>query len=118
MTVTIELEPHVAPAAVEALRSAARQRRAVAERAAGELQAEKAAGKDIRTGAVKVVALLGEADNLEHVAGRIASALEASTPQRPLIDTAALDAAANVTPIRSTFDEGVEGPDPADAEGE
>lgn len=59
---------------VTSLRAAADQRTRVARGAAGQVAEERRAGRDVRTKAVKVTALLAEADTLAKVADELATA--------------------------------------------
>lgn len=61
---------------VDALRRGADARTRAAERIAGEVRIEKAAGKDVRSSAVKVTVLLGEAAELRATAEVLAHAAE------------------------------------------
>lgn len=73
-SVTLELDERTALLAAEALAGEADRRRRAGVRLSGELAAEKAAGADIRTKALSVVDVLGEADALEQAAEELASA--------------------------------------------
>ena len=61
---------------VASLRAAADQRTRVARSAAGRVADEKRAGRDVRSSAVKVTALLAEADQLANVADELAALKE------------------------------------------
>lgn len=86
----IDAEDRIFEIAIEALRGDALRRRRAAETFSGELESDRAAGrqKDIRTGALHVVKLLGEADALEHLAAELAD------PTPPQLALAAGPAAA------------------------
>lgn len=73
-SVTLELDERTALLAAEALAGEADRRRRAGVRLSGELAAEKAAGADIRTKALSVVDVLGEADALEQAAEELTTA--------------------------------------------
>lgn len=79
---------------VGCLRTAADQRARVARKASSEVAAEKRAGKDVRSSAVKVTALLAEADELAKLADELAAAedLPIVTSTRPPVVEAATGA--------------------------
>jgi hypothetical protein len=66
---------------IEAAQSMAETRRRVAQKAAGEIMQDRAAGKDVRSAAVKVTELLGQADTLQSVADQLAAGSLALTPR-------------------------------------
>lgn len=77
---SLELDEHTATLASDALLSAADRLRRAAVTVSGELEAERrATGKDIRTGALRVVETLGEAAALEEAAAALQAAWAAST---------------------------------------
>lgn len=92
---------------VGCLRAASDQRARVARKASSEVAAEKRAGKDVRSSAVKVTALLAEADELAQLADQIANApeLPVITQTRPPIVDAATGAALP-TVVGATGDDG------------
>lgn len=61
---------------VASLRASADQRTRVARRASAEVMADKGSGKDPRSGAVKVTALLNEANTLTDLADELAAATD------------------------------------------
>lgn len=80
---------------VEVLQASADTRRRAATRAAVELEAERAASKDVRAGALRVTRLLAQAGRLEEVARE----LEAGRLRLVAIDPALAGAATPVTPL-------------------
>lgn len=77
------------------LRGAAEKYRTVAVQLSGELEAERAGGGDVRTGALTVVKTLANADALERMATAIEEAWEAPGPGGyELVDMDALAALA------------------------
>lgn len=75
MTYTLHLAtPETRDLVVEALRSAASQRTRVAQRAAVEVAADKAARQDVRTRSVRLVELLAAAGQLEALADELETA--------------------------------------------
>lgn len=89
---------------VGALRAAADQRTRVARQAAGAVAATKAAGRDVRSSAVKVVALLAEADVLDNLAGELEQldevAIVSATEDVPIPD-------ATIEPADDEADDGL-----------
>lgn len=68
--------PEARDLVVAALRAAGEQRTRVARTASGQVATDKRAGKDVRPAAVRVVALLSEADTLESLAAELEAAEE------------------------------------------
>lgn len=77
---------------VGALRAASDQRARVARKASSEVAADKRAGKDVRSSAVKVTTLLAEADELAQLADQIATAeqlpIVTTQTRAPIVDAA------------------------------
>lgn len=65
--------PETRDLVVDSLRRAADQRTRVARQAAGKVAADKRTGRDVRSAAVRVTALLAEADELVDVAEQLAA---------------------------------------------
>lgn len=79
----LTLDPDTVPVAVEALRDAARTRRAAAEVLALQADTDRAAGKDARSAAMRVVAVLAEARRLETMAEAIGALAHQQAPAGP-----------------------------------
>ncbi|KWW97375.1 hypothetical protein LI90_4347 (plasmid) [Carbonactinospora thermoautotrophica] len=76
--VVLELDDDTLRIVVDALLAAAETRTRAARRAAGEVEADRAAGRDVRSAAVRIVRVLGEAERLRQVAEQITA-----TPETP-----------------------------------
>lgn len=92
---------------VACLRTAADQRARVARKASAEVAAEKRAGKDVRSSAVKVTTLLAEADDLSNLADQLAAAqdLPVVTSVRPPVVDAGTGAPEALTVVGAPSDD-------------
>ena len=90
---------------VEALRGAADQRTRVAKGAARKVAGARAEGRDVRSQAVKVTALLAEADELSELAAELEAAAEV------VVLSVAQDGALEVIPIPEPVEPLLEDPD-------
>lgn len=86
-TRTITVAEDAVDVVVEALRREAARRQRVATTLAGELELERAGGRDIRSGAVRVTRILVEAGQLEAVATELeGTPLTDDQPGDPLVE--------------------------------
>lgn len=86
--VMVSLDPASVEPVAETLQAGATQRRRAAGKVAAELERERLDGRDIRTGSLKVVRLLAEADALELAAEAVKEAptFHAFEPGGPVLE--------------------------------
>lgn len=105
----LTLDPDTVPVAVEALKDAARTRRAAAEVLALQADTGRAAGKDARSAAMRVVAVLAEARRLDAMADAIGALAGDQQPTTHPVATRAASTMGGQPDVPSDGD-----PDPVD----
>ena len=111
LTIALTAPPSTFDLVATGLEQLAEQRRRAGVAAAGELEVDRQAGRDIRTGSTRVVRVLAEADTL----GRVAAVLRDNLGQSPTPPAPAGGAPLDAT-VRSGYETG-NGTGEADPEG-